>query len=211
MHRATVLLIALSCAWSLAWFRPDRPEEGGASMLATWIWTHHPSLDRPLPEVFVERVRASERPWRLPVATADCTKLLLIGRDDTQPMWPFPCFPELVPPQCLVRNALCYANRSGSTYEFARVPTPSYSNYQFEPEAVWTQEQSKTARALLTKLRWWEMSLCETSSRRLARGEFGVAGPSHYCGPDRLLAFFGGRWRRGDPNTPAHADVGRVH
>ena len=35
------------------------------------------------------------------------------------------------------------------------------------------------------------MSLCETSSRRLARGEFGVAGPSHYCGPDRLLAFFG--------------------
>ena len=29
MHRATVLLIALSCAWSLATFHPDRPEEGG--------------------------------------------------------------------------------------------------------------------------------------------------------------------------------------
>ena len=181
MYRATVSLIALSCAWSLATFHPDRPENGGASALATWIWTHHPSLDRPLPEVFVERIRDSERQWRLPVATAGCTKLLLIGRADTGPMWPLPCFPETVPPECLERNALCYANRSGSTYEFARVPTPSYSNYQFEREAVWTQEQSKTARALLIKLKWWEMSLCETSSRRLARGEFGVAGPSHYC------------------------------
>ncbi len=190
MHRATASLIALSCAWSLAMFHPDRPEVAGASPLATWIWTHHPSLDRPLPEVFVERVRGSERPWRLPVATADCTKLLLMGRGDT-PMWPLPCFPEMVPPECLERNAFCYANRRGSTYEFARVPRPSYSNYGFEPQAVWTHEQSKTARELLTKLRWWEMSMCAISSRRLERGEFGVAGPSYYCGPDRLLAFFG--------------------
>ena len=49
-------------------------------------------------------------------------------------------------------------------------------NYQFELQAVWTQEQSKTARELLTKLKWWEMSLCETSSRRLGRGEFDEPG-----------------------------------
>ena len=98
------LLIALSCAWSLATFHPDRPEEGGASALATWIWTHHPSLDRPLPEVFVERNRGSERPWQLPAATADCTKLLLMGRGDSGRCGRFRVFPRWCPPSACGRT-----------------------------------------------------------------------------------------------------------
>ena len=104
MHRATVFMIALSCAWSLATFHPDRPEEGGTSALATWIWTHHPSLDRPLPEVFVERVRGSERPWQLPVATAGCTKLLLMGRGDTGRCGRFRVFPRWCRPSAWSRT-----------------------------------------------------------------------------------------------------------
>ena len=36
----------------------------------------------------------------LPFATTRCEKVLLVGRGDLQGMWPMPCYPAEVPPQC---------------------------------------------------------------------------------------------------------------
>jgi hypothetical protein len=181
-----------SCLWSLAMFHPERSESRPVTWLANWLWTNHPSLDRPLPEVFVERLRGADREWWLPVPTLGCTKILLNGRGD-QPVWPIPCFPTALPPECRERTAFCYANLRGLTYEFQRVPTPSLPRYRFRPDAAWTVEESRTASQLLIRLRWWELPLCNISENRIRLGEFGVAGSHYYCGADRMLAYFKNR------------------
>ena len=188
---AAAVLVGLTCAWSLASFHPALPETATPSPLARWLWTHYPAVDNPIPEVFVERIRATDGRWRLPTSTPDCRKILLMGRGDTNPAWPLPCFPADLPPECRRPGALCYANRQGMGYEFSLVPKPSHWVYRLDEQLLWTNEQSRTAHKLLTSLKWWEMAVCRVSVRRVREGELGLGGPPYHCASDRLLAFFG--------------------
>jgi len=187
-----LVLVILSSAWSIAAFHPKWPQYGprGPSWLASWLWTNYPWLDRPLPEVFIERARPGTTARRLPVATMDCGKILLMGQGLDTPIWPVPCVPVPVPAECQARGAFCYADRRGQRYTFSVVPTPSRANYRFDDGAVWTREEAGPAGDLLERLRWWEMSICDVSVSRVERGQFGLGGPRHYCGDDRLVAYF---------------------
>lgn len=191
VERSVAALAAVSCVWSILAFHPGWPQYGprSPSRLASWLWKNHPSLDRPLPEVFVERLQGPLS-RRLPATSPDCTKILLIGQGGNDAIWPVPCFPVPVPPECRARGALCYANRSGSGYAFSRVPEPSRATFRFDRDSVWTREESATVGALLVQVRWWEMAVCDVSVNRITRGQFGLGGPRHYCASDRLLAYF---------------------
>jgi hypothetical protein len=189
VRRTVVALVAVSAAWSVVMFHPERADGIRPTWISAYIWKHYPWLDRPLPEVFAERQRSTRGEWWLPIASPDCTKLLLLGRNGAD-MWPIPCFPEVVPEECRARRALCYANKRGTGYVFSRAPTPSHWNYRFQPGAAWTSEEGRTVRALLMRLRWWELPLCNVSVNRVTLGAFGVGGAHHYCGSDRLLAYF---------------------
>ncbi len=117
--RRGIAAVALaSCVWSLVTYHPRRPESYlEPTMLAAYLWEHHPALDRPLPEVFAERVTAMEllTPMLPPAATASCSKVLLV-----EGTWPTHCKPVAVPGSCAVPGEYCYANRrSDGTYGFS--------------------------------------------------------------------------------------------
>jgi hypothetical protein len=192
MRLGGTALVAVSAVWSVVMFHPERADGARPTWISTLVWKHYPWLDRPLPEVFAERHRSTRGEWWLPIASPDCTKILLLSRGESD-MWPIPCFPEPVPAECREGRTLCYANRRGTAYEFDRVPRPSYWNYRFDREAVWTRDESRTVRNLLLRLRWWELPLCNISENRIALGAFGVGGAHYYCGSDRLLAYFRNR------------------
>jgi hypothetical protein len=191
-----ITIVIASSIWSVMAFHPERPQYGprGPSWIAGWLWTNYPWLDRPLPEVFVERLRPGETRRVVPTMTAGCTKILLMGQGAGVPIWPVPCVPVPVDAECEVDGVLCYADRRGDGYAFSVVPQPSLETYRFDRSSVWTREEAAALRPVFDKLRWRELSVCDTSVSRIERGAFGVGGPRHYCGPDRLLAYF----RNGD-------------
>ena len=78
--------------------------------LAAFIWTHAPSLDNPLPEVFAERIAHLDGPVSLPVATSACDKALVVGTG-ADVIWPANCVRVSAPAECVEAGALCYANR----------------------------------------------------------------------------------------------------
>jgi hypothetical protein len=123
----TALALA-SCAWSVVAFHPRQPERYLApSLAANVLWTHWPSLDNPLPEIFAERASGDE-PATLPVATGGCTKVLL-----REGRWPGRCNPRpVVPPSCQAAGTFCYANRSDAAYDF--VPVAPARGYTFGPD-----------------------------------------------------------------------------
>src|SRR5262249_52783952 len=112
-----------SIVWCAAQFAPSLPDEYlKPAPFAASIWQKWPAIDNPLAEVFAERVSESEPSPRPPLATADCGKVLLIG-EGAEAIWPASCA-DVEPPQfCTYAGALCYANRSGSSYQFARAPS----------------------------------------------------------------------------------------
>ena len=107
--RRGIAAVALaSCVWALVTYHPRRPESYlEPTMLAAYLWDRHPAFDRPLPEVFAERVTGTDifTPFE-PVATASCSKVLLVeGR------WPGRCPSTDVPSACVTAGEYCYANR----------------------------------------------------------------------------------------------------
>lgn len=131
VQRWFVSVAMASCLSCIVGFEPRRPENYCApTRLANFVWARWPSLDNPLPEIFSERLSASE-PGLAPVATPGCTKVLLIGGG-----WPVPCRPEPVPAMCAPPDALCYANRGSGGFRF--VPVPSPPRYTFERRRTWT-------------------------------------------------------------------------
>jgi hypothetical protein len=101
-------LTVLSMLWSLALFRPWRPRSyRSPTPFATWIWSHSPRLENPLPEIFAERLRHQDGVNPI-AATADCAKALI-----QEGRWPDPCTSSLpMPDACKAEGALCYANRN---------------------------------------------------------------------------------------------------
>jgi hypothetical protein len=117
-RRGIVTIALVSCVWTVVTYHPRRPEAFlQPTMLAAYLWEHHPVLDRPLPEVFAERVTAMDilTPPFPPAATPSCSKVLLVeGR------WPKHCAPVAVPGACAAAGEYCYANRrSDGTYGFS--------------------------------------------------------------------------------------------
>jgi hypothetical protein len=119
--RAALGSIAVaSCATMLVAYRPSLPESYlSPTRLATFLWTHYPWLDDPLPEVFSERLRGEDlfhvgEPVA-PVATPDCSKALLVAGQ-----WPRACGVRAnAPAACNGPDVYCYANRhGGGVYRF---------------------------------------------------------------------------------------------
>jgi hypothetical protein len=123
----------ISCAVSIVHAQPRLPEDCfHPTPLARYLWARHPSLDNPLPEVFVERLRQEDAGfWEtygkqgckaalayLPTATPSCSKILLIGHEPV----PLPCAIPSLPQACQKFAAFCYANRSGDNYRFTTPP-----------------------------------------------------------------------------------------
>jgi hypothetical protein len=117
-NRRLAPVAVASCLWAMWAYHPSRPESFlTPTRLAAYLWEFHPSLDDPLPDVFVERITH----WPLhgpfpPVATPSCSKVLIAGG-----VWPESCTkPRGVPPRCATAEALCYANRRpAGGYRFA--------------------------------------------------------------------------------------------
>jgi hypothetical protein len=107
-----------SIVWTLLFFRPALPEGHlRPTSVAQFLWTGHPGLNNPLPEIFAERLGHREHA-QPPIGTEGCEKVLLAeGR------WPATCVPVPAPPICLLPQALCYGNRTAGGYAF--VPTTS--------------------------------------------------------------------------------------
>jgi hypothetical protein len=111
-------VIISSLVWCLFVFHPKQPDDPlTPTKLATFLWTHYPSLNNPLPEVFVERISRNEGQPFLPISTSTCSKVLLVEGG-----WPATCHENAVPSDCMNPGALCYANRTARGYEFVRVP-----------------------------------------------------------------------------------------
>jgi hypothetical protein len=152
-RRAWAVLCASSFVFSLVVFAPRRPEAHLApSSVAAWVWRHAPSLDSPLPEIFVERVVGRDGALRLPVATSDCDKVLAVRRG-TGAWWPIRCAPSADPPPS-PSPKLRYANRAGSGWRWAPVPDQPAFRPERTDEAAWTPPRDGESRRLLGALEW---------------------------------------------------------
>jgi hypothetical protein len=117
-----------SLIWCLFVFHPRMQEDYlTPTKLATFLWKHHPSLNNPLADVFFERLSHAEQ-GLFPIATATCSKVLLVGG-----LWPATCIPEGdIPSHCIDPWALCYANRTARGYEFVEAPGAEYVSIRGE-------------------------------------------------------------------------------
>ncbi len=123
----TALLAAASCLWCVVLFHPAVPENyARPSRAAQWVWTTVPWADNPLPEVFAERASgAADWGWP-PQATPGCEKVLTLG-DGRAATGPAACGTLPAPADCLIVDALCYANRRDGGYDFR--PAPRQAGY----------------------------------------------------------------------------------
>ena len=176
----------ISCVWCLFAFHPGLPEEyGKPSWLGSYLWTRWPSLNNPLPEVFAERLGGGDLSW-LPVATAGCEKVLLLGRGE-QGMWPAPCYPAEIPESCRARDELCYANRSGASYSFVHVRTEYYS-FRFRRENTWTAASEPAVRQLFGSVGWDRLRLVSSSEpQRVVRAVYEIGRVWAFEGDSALL------------------------
>ena len=152
--RVIVALIALpSIVWSTFVFHPKHPDNyREPTWLATYMWARHPAVTNPLPEIFVEvQERDGEQ---LPLATAGCTKALLIGRGDEQGMWPIGCYPADIPAGCRKIGALCYANLAGGQYEFVPTSDVADERFKYTPSRVWKRSSEATVRRVMSSVGW---------------------------------------------------------
>lgn len=152
---------ALASAALGVWaFNPARAEAADRpTRLASYLWTRHPSFDNPLPEIFAERLRGLDENW-LPVATADCEKVLLPGRGGRDSVWPMPCAPATPPARCQVAGAICYANRTKAGYDFAVPAVSAPQVFRLARSATWPLSAEPFVADALLSLAWWNMRAC---------------------------------------------------
>jgi hypothetical protein len=152
-RRWMIPVAALSAMGCLAVYHPRLPERTGRpTLLARTFWTRYPSLDNPLPEVFVERLNGLDEDW-VPAATAGCEKVLLSGRGRDRAIWPMPCPPVPPPADCFEPARLCYANRTGSGYRFVVLPRRD-DRLRVRRENTWSVAAESAAARLFSRLRW---------------------------------------------------------
>jgi hypothetical protein len=151
-QRISLALAVVSVPYSLVMFHPARPEfSHRPTSLAQWVWRHHPGWSTPLPRVFVNALRAPDE--TAPVATSGCTKALLIGRGESQGMWPRACMPAPVPSECRTPGALCYANRDVASYAFTPA-TSEQARFTYDPDRVWPKNAEPGVSAAMSFAGW---------------------------------------------------------
>ena len=113
---ALAVVVAVSAVMSVAVAHPRHADhhDGGPSYAARFLWERFPALDNPLVEVFSERLGHFDR---VPLATGDCSKVLLVGG-----VSPDECPVPASPPWCRRDGVFCYANREPGGYRFASAP-----------------------------------------------------------------------------------------
>lgn len=164
-HRFAWSVAFLSAVGTVFAFHPAVRSYGRApGWAASVLWTRHPVWNNPLPEISAESLHGGgDR--AVPVATADCEKILIMGTADGA-MFPVPCFPAVVPVDCATERALCYANRAGDKYVFARAPGSAHrhSGFAHQPRLVWPAGSAPHVRQLLTQAEWWQLAPKRRSS-----------------------------------------------
>jgi hypothetical protein len=157
---AWMALPALMSAALGVWaFHPARAEAADRpTRLASWLWTRHPSLDNPLPEIFAERLGGLDENW-LPVATAECEKILLPGRGGRESVWPMPCAPATPPARCQEPGATCYANRTRTGYAFVSPRVSAPQAFRLARSATWPASAEPFVADALASLAWWNMGV----------------------------------------------------
>jgi hypothetical protein len=155
---------AVSAFVSVIAFHPGVPQNTREpTWLASWLWTTHPRAFHPLPEVFSETLLRVEG-THVPVATARCEKVLITGRDEGEPVWPVPCLPAPLPAMCRAAGALCYANRNGSTYTFAKAPGRTVALTHLD-DSAWPAAAEPHVRQMYLDADWG--ALADRSSEAL--------------------------------------------
>jgi hypothetical protein len=180
----------VSAALGVWAFHPARAEAADRpTRLASFLWTSYPSIDNPLPEIFVERLRGLDENW-LPVATPGCEKVLLPGRGGRDSVWPMPCAPAPVPARCQVAGATCYANRTRTGYEFvgSRVSAPQV--FRLARGATWPLSAEPFVADALGSLAWWNMDVRQVGDPdALIRSSRHVGHVVAWQAENRFLAF----------------------
>jgi len=175
-QRPALAVVALCAMIEIAWTsHPKLAENSLAPTSASlWLSDHLPRAYDPLPEVFAERYTGHDGQVPLPVASPECGKVLLSGRDRANVRWPIPCAPAPIPAECRPSRQLCYANRAGGSYVFDRAPRQPGFDFIPEgaPELLWSGPGDFDW--LPVKIGWSRMSsvlpLGHTSPIRAARG-----------------------------------------
>lgn len=147
-------IVAVASAALCVWvYHPSRPDGSTTpTRLAMWLWTTHPAIDNPLPEVFIERLSGREDMW-LPQSTPGCEKILLTGRGPSIGVWPVWCaLGSPVPDACRAPNAMCYANRDADGYAFAPYASGRTLTSKVRRDLVWSPLAEATMRQLLRAL-----------------------------------------------------------
>lgn len=184
MQRAGVALALLSAVWTLAAFRPTRPEAHlQPTAFAEWLWTRHPMWNDPRPEVFAERVSHQEPPV-VPAGTPHCEKVLLY-----EGLWPVHCLPQGDPPDaCFDAQRFCYANRTatGAGYLFLEEPLRPVIPL-VKAERTWPRETPAVAtmRQLVRGMRIGEPAGALVS----LRGIWNAAWLQQWSGPARSVFY----------------------
>ena len=144
----------VSALISVVPFHPSVPQNSREpTWLATLLWTRFPAWNNPLPEVFIETELHVDEP-RVPVATSGCEKILLAGGDAETGVWPSPCYPAPVPPECQPAGALCYANLTDRRYEFVAVRGLSAGARAVRRDAVWPGKAVPHVRKFYEAWNW---------------------------------------------------------
>jgi len=172
--RPRVLVLALGLLSLLSLFPgylPARPERFlSPTPLAMWLWTRHPGVERPLPEIFAERTwgresphypPGEESPGVLPAATAHCETALVRGDDTPVGRWPLQCEPAAKPQACRRTAALCYAVAGPGRRRF--LPAPEQAAYRGDGlrRWYWTGAPDTALVRAMAAVRWADMGLVD--------------------------------------------------
>lgn len=157
-QRFLLVAAATSALVSLFAFHPRVPQNSHEpTWLATYLWTHHPAWDNPVPEVFIETELHNEESWA-PVATRGCEKILIVGHGTDEGLWPMPCYPAPIPDRCLTAGAVCYANRHGARYDFVPAPGRWTEAPRLKREWTWPKDAEAQVRAQYDAWHWADLS-----------------------------------------------------
>jgi hypothetical protein len=157
------VLAGLSLLSAIPEYLPSREERYlEPTPLAAWLWTRHPGLDRPLPEVFAERAWGYPPLGGVPASTPECEMALVRGDGTAIGHWPLSCAPAEKPASCRTPGILCYAVRRPGGYGFA--PAPGQPTFPDRESSRWYWSGTPTAE--LTDV-----------SRRLPWKDYGLVAP----------------------------------
>jgi hypothetical protein len=179
----------VACALIFHPRHPDNYREPTA--LAQFLWTRHPRLTNPLPEIFGDVLTPGIEPT-LPIATASCEKVLLVGRGDAQGMWPMPCYPAEVPPECRTPEALCYANLTADGYRFSPTRDPAGPRFKFARDRTWSRAAEPGVRKILEGLDWQTLRSPDSRDMASVASSRGIAMLRSLEGTDRAFVVVAG-------------------